>query len=294
MDYEEFILSMLVRHDIKYMSDCFAHSTNDLQSGDFARKIREEGYSRGYSADRIARERNAVINMMYQYRQRKERNVIHFEVEEHLPLGGFFEMLCQFENQHEEFKIEMMRVGGSRYLVLSSSNRKKIPPLTLYQLETKNYFSTLKGETPDPFVFFNDKQRLSIIINSLNLIGPSTVERIIDNTNKTDSDISEPSSIQIHDNPMSLLLHDYSYKLPKYVDWVEGCTFSSPVGGQPVDDLSHFIKTLVTYIDGSTIEEVEKKYPDWLLFCQNNILSVMMLDELVNVIWREKGIRRNQ
>jgi hypothetical protein len=51
------------------MSCQFSHPSNDLQVENLARQIREEGYLRNYSDDRIARERHAVINMIDYYKQ---------------------------------------------------------------------------------------------------------------------------------------------------------------------------------------------------------------------------------
>ncbi len=288
MKFDEFILSKLIRQDIDYMSCQFSHPSNDLQVENLARQIREEGYLRNYSDDRIARERHAVINMIDYYKQRKIRNVIHFEIEDHLPLGGIFDLVGQYHNCNDVCEIKFMRVGHNKFLVLESSDSDIVQPFTIYQLESKTYFSTIKGTTPDPFVFSHDGMRFSLIVNGLNLISPSIVEQIIDGRDLSLQDSSKKTSYILYDNPMSLLLHEFSSKLPKYVDLIDGLSATSATGNKPVDDLTGFIETIFESIDISTPDDIVHIYPEWLQFCHVNGLSVMTLDELINHFWNKK------
>lgn len=288
MQFDEFILSKLIRQDVEYMSCHFSHPSNDLQVENLARQIREEGYLRNYTDDRIARERHAVINMMDYYRQRKTRNVIHFEVEDHLPLGGIFILTGQLVKFHNNCEVKFMRVGRNKFFVLESSDCNVFRPLTIYLLESKTFFSTIKGETPDPFVFLHGEMRFPVIINNLNLIEPSIVEKIIDSRNQSFQDSLKMSSVVLHENPMSLLFHKFSTKLPKYVDLDDGMSVTSATGNKPIDDLVDFIETISKCIDINTSDDIIHIYPKWLQFCHANGLSVMTLDELVNHFWNNK------
>lgn len=285
MQFDEFILSKLIRQDIAYVSCRFSHLSNDLQMDNLSRAIREEGYNRNYTDDRITRERNAVINMLDQYRQRKHRNVFHFEIEDHLPLGGIFELKGQLSDFHDNYELTLMRVGHNMFMVIESNHPSVFHLFSIYRLESKTYFSTIKGETPDPYVFLHEGNRLPIIIQSLNLLSPSIVEQLIDGKNLPYSEPSRLSNYILHDSPMSLLFHDFSSQLSKYVDISYGQSVSSSAGNKPIDDMIDFINALKIYISGSSPDEVVRKYPEWLQFCKINGLSVMTLDELVNLFW---------
>lgn len=289
MRFDEFILSKLIRQDIVYVSCQFSHPSNDLQTENMLNVIREEGYRRNYTDDRITRECNAVINNFNQFRQRKRRNVFHFKIEENLPLGRFFELTGHLLDFPGSVKLTLMRVGHNNFCVLKTNNCNLFCQLEVYGLEEKTYFSAIKGETPDPFIFTHNKRRLPLIINNLNLVLPSVIERAIDSEGLSFSTHAESPSYVLHDNPMSLLFHEFSSQLPKYTTVLEGQSVASSVGNKSLDNITDFIKALVTFFDGCTSEEVVCKYPDWLKFCHANGLSVMTLDALVNLLWNMKA-----
>ena len=295
MDFEEFILRQIVKKAIEYdhTNGRFVHSRY-VDNPQVNEILQEEGKARNYTEDRIRRECEAVVNNMGQLLSRTTRNVVSFEVEDHLPLGGLVEVSGYLDQSPvtEMQTLILMRVNRDSFFVVESNRPDIVFPATFYRLKESTYLSTIKGSNPLPFIFESEEQQmLKLNICKLNFINPSTCEQALDSMGIQNDDTCEENNGQrLHPNPMALLLHDYSSALSHYIDITDGQPVVNRLGVRSISDISEFVDAVKTYIKGCVSEsEVERKYLDWFQFCMNNHIAIMSLDTIVNKMWSIKG-----
>lgn len=293
--FEEFILRQIVRRTVQYnrTDGRFVHCRNDIGSVAINKILHEEGLARGYEEDRIRHERDAVVNNMGQLLSRTKRNVISFEVEDHLPLGGLVEVSGHLDRSPitEKQTLLLMRVSRNDFFVVESNRPDVIPLASIYRLEDSTYLSTIQGEKIKPFLFRNKNQLLKLVISNLNFVTPSTWEQVLDRNWAVGDNKTEDDKVpRLHPNPMALLLHEYSSSLNRYIDVADNQPTGCHLGSEKVSDITEFINAVKIHILGSiSADEVVRIYPDWFQFCVNNHIPIMALDTIVNKLWSIKG-----
>lgn len=289
IDFELFVLKQIIRQDVRYASDScrFEHPTQPLSDmPDRKQIIIDEGHIQGYSDDRILRMIYAVVNSLHQFKQRIKRPVfvsIELDDYQHLPLGGIVAINAT-TSSHQDFSIQLMRIGFNRFVVLESSNTGMFQPAYIYKLIGVDYISTINNAT---FTFFNEDSGNNSFIShiySISVIQPSYVELALEEGSSNDC---LRYKHVLHKNPMVVLLHEYSQKLHKYVDLKVHQRVCPAESNVPVDDLILFVLQLKASVNCcNTVTDVENCYPKWLDFCRTNGISVMVLDSLINLFWQ--------